>query len=114
MTDAVAGGCVALAAQFAASTGEDEPQHWQQTSLPVPHTPQSTSLRQTLEHTGTQMLALGARGVLLGRAWSYALAARGEAGVTQMLGLIAAEMRVAMALTGCTRIDQIDRSILAE
>lgn len=61
-----------------------------------------------------RLLALGAKGVLLGRAWSYALAAKGEAGVTQMLGLIAAEMRVAMALTGCTRIDQIDRSVLAE
>ncbi|NBC36499.1 FMN-dependent L-lactate dehydrogenase LldD [Novosphingobium sp. FSY-8] len=60
-----------------------------------------------------RMLALGAKGVLLGRAWSYALAARGQAGVAHMLRLIEAEMRVAMALTGCTRIDQINRSILA-
>ncbi len=61
-----------------------------------------------------RMLALGAKGVLLGRAWSYALAAKGEAGVTQMLAIIEAEMRVAMALTGCTNLDQINRSILAE
>ncbi|MFM9936378.1 MAG: FMN-dependent L-lactate dehydrogenase LldD [Novosphingobium sp.] len=60
-----------------------------------------------------RMLALGAKGVLLGRAWAYALAAGGEAGVTKMLGLIAAEMRVAMALTGVTRIDQISRDNLA-
>ena len=60
-----------------------------------------------------RMLALGARGVLLGRAWSYALAARGEAGVTRMLQIIEAEMRVAMALTGCTAISQINRDILA-
>ena len=50
------------------------------------------------------MLALGADGVLLGRAWLYALAARGEAGVTQLLTLIEREMRVAMALTGVRSI----------
>ena len=60
-----------------------------------------------------RMLALGAKGVLLGRAWSYALAARGEAGVTKMLGLIEAEMRVAMALTGTTKISEINDSIIA-
>ncbi len=60
-----------------------------------------------------RLLALGAKGVLLGRAWAYALAAGGEAGVTKMLGLIDAEMRVAMALTGVTRIDQISRDNLA-
>lgn len=59
-----------------------------------------------------RMLALGAKGVLLGRAWAYALAARGEAGVTKMLQLIEAEMRVAMALTGVTRIEQISRNNL--
>ncbi len=59
-----------------------------------------------------RMLALGAKGVLLGRAWAYALAARGEAGVTQMLKLIDAEMRVAMALTGVNCIADIDRTIL--
>lgn len=59
-----------------------------------------------------RMLALGARGVLLGRAWAYALAANGEAGVTHMLKLIEAEMRVAMALTGCTSIDRITRAAL--
>ena len=60
-----------------------------------------------------RLLALGAKGVLLGRAWAYALAAGGEAGVAKMLGLIDAEMRVAMALTGVTRIDQISRDNLA-
>ncbi|WCT76805.1 FMN-dependent L-lactate dehydrogenase LldD [Novosphingobium humi] len=60
-----------------------------------------------------RMLALGAKGVLLGRAWSYALAAKGEAGVSKMLDIITAEMRVAMALTGCTDISQINRDILA-
>lgn len=61
-----------------------------------------------------RMLALGADGVLLGRAWVYALAARGEAGVAHMLRLIEAEMRVAMALTGATAIDAIDQHILVQ
>jgi L-lactate dehydrogenase (cytochrome) len=61
-----------------------------------------------------RLLALGAKGVLLGRAWAYALAAGGEAGVARMLRLLSAEMRVAMALTGVTSIGQIDRSILFE
>lgn len=61
-----------------------------------------------------RMLALGARGVLLGRAWVYALAAQGEAGVGKLLELIAKEMTVAMTLTGVNRIAAIDRSILAE
>lgn len=59
-----------------------------------------------------RMLALGARGVLLGRAWAFALGAKGEAGVRQMLALIEAEMRVAMALTGATRIDAINGNSL--
>lgn len=60
-----------------------------------------------------RMLALGAKGVLLGRAWAFALAAGGEAGVAKMLRLIEAEMRVAMALTGVTRVSDINRDNLA-
>ncbi|WNO54104.1 FMN-dependent L-lactate dehydrogenase LldD [Stakelama saccharophila] len=59
-----------------------------------------------------RMLALGAKSVMLGRAWVYALAARGEAGVAHVLQLMEAEMRVAMALTSRTSIAQIDRSML--
>ena len=59
-----------------------------------------------------RMLALGAHGVLLGRAWLYALAACGEAGVTQLLDLIEKEMRVAMTLTGVNAVSKIDQSIL--
>jgi L-lactate dehydrogenase (cytochrome) len=60
-----------------------------------------------------RMLALGARGVLLGRAWLFALAARGEAGVAQLLELISREMRVAMTLTGAHSIAEINRFNLA-
>jgi L-lactate dehydrogenase (cytochrome) len=61
-----------------------------------------------------RMLALGAKGVVLGRAWVYALAARGGPGVSQLLDLIEKEMRVAMALTGVNTLAEIDRSILAK
>lgn len=59
-----------------------------------------------------RMLALGADFVLLGRAWAYALAACGQAGVAHALKLIDAEMRVAMALTGCTTISDIGEDVL--
>jgi L-lactate dehydrogenase (cytochrome) len=61
-----------------------------------------------------RMLALGAKGVLLGRAWVYALAAGGEAAVTHVLTLMQAEMRVALSLSGCTRVRDIDREILVQ
>jgi len=59
-----------------------------------------------------RMLALGADFVLLGRAWAYALAAARQAGVAHVLKLIDAEMRVAMALTGCTSTDQLNEDVL--
>lgn len=68
-------------------------------------------------HSGldvVRMLALGAKGVLLGRAWVYALAGAGGKGVSHVLDLIAAEMKVAMALTGVSRVDQISREALVE
>ena len=60
-----------------------------------------------------RMLALGADGVLLGRAFVYALAAAGEQGVAHLLDLIASEMRVAMTLTGAKSIAGITRDSLA-
>lgn len=59
-----------------------------------------------------RMLALGAKGVLLGRATAYSLAAEGQAGVENMLTIFANEIRVAMALTGVTSISQVDKSCL--
>ena len=55
-----------------------------------------------------RMLALGANFVMLGRAWAYALAGAGGAGVAHVLKLIDAEMRVAMALTGCASVAEVD------
>lgn len=61
-----------------------------------------------------RMLALGADCVLLGRAWVYALAGGGQAGVAHVLQLIEAEMRVAMSLMSRTRIADIDRSAISQ
>jgi L-lactate dehydrogenase (cytochrome) len=60
-----------------------------------------------------RMLALGADGVLLGRAWAYALAAQGGRGVARMLELLESEMRVAMALTGARSVAEIGPHCLA-
>ncbi|OYU15297.1 MAG: alpha-hydroxy-acid oxidizing enzyme [Alphaproteobacteria bacterium PA4] len=63
-----------------------------------------------------RLLALGAKGVLLGRAWAWALGGAhggsGEAGVRHMLGIITAELQVAMALTGVTSIAEISGDVL--
>ena len=57
-------------------------------------------------------LALGAKACLIGRAWAYALGARGEAGVAHMLQILRSELRVAMSLTGCTDIREADRGLV--
>ncbi len=59
-----------------------------------------------------RMLALGAKSVLIGRSWVYGLAANGQAGVEHVLELIHEEMLVAMALTGCISLADIDSSVL--
>lgn len=59
-----------------------------------------------------RFLSLGACGVLLGRTWVYALGADGERGVRHVLELIKAEMRVAMALTGASRIADLGTHLL--
>ncbi|OOW89761.1 alpha-hydroxy-acid oxidizing enzyme [Xanthomonas campestris pv. vitistrifoliae] len=60
-----------------------------------------------------RMLALGADAVLLGRAFVYALAAAGQAGVENLLTLIEKEMRVAMTLTGTHSIAEISAEALS-
>lgn len=51
-----------------------------------------------------RMLALGAKGVLIGRPWAFALAAGGEDAVSRMLAQFAKELHTGMALTGCARV----------
>jgi L-lactate dehydrogenase (cytochrome) len=58
-------------------------------------------------------IALGARACLSGRAYIYGLGAGGEAGVERSIEILRNELDVTMALTGVTRVDQIDRSVIA-
>ncbi|MFZ5670403.1 MAG: L-lactate dehydrogenase [Pseudomonadota bacterium] len=58
-------------------------------------------------------LALGAKGCFIGRAWAWALAARGQAGVGHVLQIMRQEMMMAMALTGCTDVRAAGRELLA-
>ena len=58
-------------------------------------------------------LALGAAAVLIGRPGSYALAAAGARGVTDLIFGLGAELRRAMALCGASTLADIDRSLVA-
>ena len=60
------------------------------------------------------MIALGADTVLLGRAFLYALATAGQAGVANLLNLIEKEMKVAMTLTGAKSISEITQDSLVQ
>ncbi len=57
-------------------------------------------------------LALGARGVLIGRPYLWGLAAGGEAGVARVLTILRGELSMAMALAGTPRLSDIDRSLV--
>jgi L-lactate dehydrogenase (cytochrome) len=57
-------------------------------------------------------LARGAHACLIGKAFLYALAAGGEAGVRRAFEIVRREMEVSMGLAGVTDVRRVDRSIL--
>jgi L-lactate dehydrogenase (cytochrome) len=57
-------------------------------------------------------LALGAKGTLIGRAYTFGLGAMGEAGVTTALEIIRKELDTTMALTGVRSIGEIGRPLV--
>jgi len=57
-------------------------------------------------------LALGASGCLVGKAFLFALAAAGEAGVRTLLELLQKELNAALAFTGQTDVQRVDRHVL--
>jgi L-lactate dehydrogenase (cytochrome) len=59
-------------------------------------------------------MALGANACLIGRAWAYAVAARGRVGVAHVLDIIRADMQVALALTGVPKATDLDASALVD
>lgn len=66
--------------------------------------------------TGTdvfRMLALGADGILIGRAFVYALAAQGQVGVERLLAIMEKDIRTNMVLTGAKTLQDIGPELLA-
>ena len=61
-----------------------------------------------------RMLALGAKGAMIGKAAAFALAAAGQSGIENLIDIFAKEMKVAMTLTGVKTIAEINSSILVK
>ncbi|MEI2734468.1 MAG: L-lactate dehydrogenase [Rhodoblastus sp.] len=57
-------------------------------------------------------VALGAKGVLIGRPWVWALAGAGQSGVRNLLAMMRQEFRIAMALSGVRSVAEIGRDAL--
>jgi 4-hydroxymandelate oxidase len=57
-------------------------------------------------------LALGASAVLIGRPYIWGLAAAGITGVAHVINMLWAELEIAMALTGCARIGDVDHRVI--
>ena len=57
-------------------------------------------------------IALGARAVMVGRAWAYALAAGGEPAIERILSLFRADIDRTLRLLGCASVSDLDRSYL--
>jgi L-lactate dehydrogenase (cytochrome) len=60
-----------------------------------------------------RLLALGADGVLIGRAFIYALATGGAAGVRNLLAILEKDIRTSMVLTGVQSVRDIGPDCLA-
>lgn len=57
-------------------------------------------------------ICLGARAVLVGRAYAYGLAAGGEAGVRRAIEILQADVERTLRLLGCPSVSELDRSYL--
>ena len=57
-------------------------------------------------------IAVGADACFIGRAWAFALAAKGGKGVTAMLATMKRDLEVAMSLTGCRTVNDITSEVL--
>lgn len=55
-------------------------------------------------------ICLGARAVLIGRAYAYGLGAAGEAGVARAIDILRADLQRTLALLGCESISELNRS----
>jgi isopentenyl diphosphate isomerase/L-lactate dehydrogenase-like FMN-dependent dehydrogenase len=55
-------------------------------------------------------ICMGARAVLVGRAYAYGLAAAGEAGVSRAIAILRADLERTMKLLGCVSISELDQT----
>jgi L-lactate dehydrogenase (cytochrome) len=55
-------------------------------------------------------ICMGARAVLIGRAYAYGLAAAGEAGVNRAIAILRADLERTMKLLGCASISELDQT----
>ena len=57
-------------------------------------------------------ICMGAKAVLIGRAYGYGLAAAGQAGVARAIAILKADIERTLVLLGCASIRQLDRSYI--
>jgi L-lactate dehydrogenase (cytochrome) len=57
-------------------------------------------------------ICMGARGVLVGRAYGYGLAAAGQAGVARAIAILKADIERTLVLLGCDSVGKLDRSYI--
>lgn len=57
-------------------------------------------------------ICMGAKAVLVGRAYGYGLAAGGQAGVARAIAILKADIERTMVLLGCPSLDKLDRSYI--
>ena len=55
-------------------------------------------------------MCLGARAVLIGRAYAYGLGAAGEAGVARAIQILRSDVVRTLKLLGCESVAKLDRS----
>jgi len=59
-------------------------------------------------------LCLGARAVLIGRAYAYGLAVAGEAGITRALEILRDDLERTLRLLGCESVSELNSSFVSE
>jgi L-lactate dehydrogenase (cytochrome) len=58
-------------------------------------------------------ICLGARAVLIGRAYAYGLAAAGEAGVARVLEILRNDLERTLRLLGCASVKELNHSCVS-
>jgi L-lactate dehydrogenase (cytochrome) len=58
-------------------------------------------------------LCMGARAVLIGRAYAYGLAAEGRAGVAHAIAILKADLERTMALLGCASLKDLNATFIS-